>query len=52
MNGALTYKDLEMLRLKAATLDKVREHLRGRIDNEAVMVVSDMVEQAYQDNGE
>jgi hypothetical protein len=50
MNGGLTYKDLDAMKRKAKTLDEIRDWLRGRIDNEKLIHVSDMIEQAYREN--
>jgi hypothetical protein len=47
MNGALTYKDLEVMKRKAKALDDIREWLRGRIDSEKLIAISDMIERAY-----
>ena len=49
MNGGLTYKDLEAMKRKAATLDEVREFLRGRAccDDEGLLAVREIVEAAY-----
>jgi hypothetical protein len=47
MNGALTYKDLDVMKRKVKVLDDIREWLRGRIDSEKLITISDMVERAY-----
>ena len=47
MKGALTYKDVDAMKRKAAALDEIREYLRGRIDSEKLITVSSMVERAY-----
>ncbi len=49
MNGALTYKDLDVMKRKARVLDDIREWLRGRIDSEKLITISDMVERAYKE---
>ena len=50
MKGALTYKDLDQMKRKAAALDEVREFLRERIsDAEGLLAVREMVEAAYQE---
>jgi hypothetical protein len=49
MNGGLTYKDLDRMMRKAKALDDLREWLRGRIDSEALITVSRMIERAYQE---
>ena len=49
MNGGLTYKDLEALKRKAVALDQIREFIRGRVDSEDLIVVSDMIEQGYRE---
>ena len=51
MNGGLTYKDLDALKRKAATLDQIRDYLRGRVDSEELIAVSDIVEGAYREAG-
>lgn len=52
MNGGLTYQDLDALKRKAAALDQIREFLRGRVDSEELIAVSDMIEQAYRESGQ
>ena len=49
MNGGLTYKDLEAMKRKAATLDELREFLRGRAyrDDQGLLAVREIVEAAY-----
>ena len=47
MNGGFTYKDLDTLKRKAKALDDLREWLRGRIDSEKLITISDMIERAY-----
>ena len=47
MNGGLTYKDLDAMKRKAKALDDIREWLRGRIDSEKLISISDMIERAY-----
>ena len=47
MNGGLTYKDLDAMKRKAQALDEIREWLRGRIDTERLITISDMIERAY-----
>ena len=47
MNGGLTYKDLDAWKRKAATLDQIRDYLRGRVDSEKLIAVSDIIERAY-----
>ena len=47
MNGGLTYKDLDAMKRKAKVLDEIREWLRGRIDSEKLIAISDMIERAY-----
>jgi hypothetical protein len=50
MKGALTCKDLDQMKRKAAALDEVREFLRERIsDDERLLAVREMVEAAYQE---
>ena len=52
MKGALTYKDLDRLKRKAAVLDQVREYLRERTvqgrDIE-MLGLRDAVEAAYEE---
>jgi hypothetical protein len=50
MKGGLTYKDLDLMKRKAKTLDDIREWLRGRIDSEKLIVISDMIERAYSED--
>ena len=50
MNGALTYRDLDALKRKAKALDEIREWLRGRIDSEKLITLSDLVERAYMED--
>jgi hypothetical protein len=47
MNGGLTYKDLDAMKRKAKVLDEIREWLRGRIDSEKLIAISDLIERAY-----
>lgn len=47
MKGALTYKDLDAMKRKAKALDEIRDWLRGRIDSEKLLTISDMIERAY-----
>ena len=47
MNGGLTYKDLDAMKRKAKALDEIRAWLRGRIDSEKLITISDMIERAY-----
>jgi hypothetical protein len=35
------------MKRKAKVLDEIREWLRGRIDSEKLITISDMVERAY-----
>jgi hypothetical protein len=51
MNGGLTYKDLDALKRKAAVLDQIRDYVRGRVDCEELIAVSDMIEHAYREAG-
>lgn len=47
MNGALTLEDLEALRLKAHTLDEIRELIRGRVDSDMLIEIDQMIERTY-----
>jgi hypothetical protein len=51
MNGGLTYKDLETMKRKAATLDEVREFLGGHADSddEGLLAVREIVEAACEE---
>jgi hypothetical protein len=47
VKGGLTYKDLDLMKRKAKVLDDIREWLRGRIDSDKLIAISDMIERAY-----
>jgi len=52
MKGALTYKDLDRLKRKAAALDQVREYLRERTVQSGeieMLALREAVEAAYEE---
>jgi hypothetical protein len=54
MKGALTYKDLERLKRKAAVLDQVREYLRERAEWDAdigLQALLEAVDEGYAEEG-
>jgi hypothetical protein len=43
MNGALTYKDLEAFRLKAQTMDEIRNLIAGPVDSDRLIEIDQMI---------
>lgn len=50
MNGGLTYKDLDVLKLKARNLDAALEFLSGRVDCERALVVESILRRDLPDD--